>query len=78
MTQDNQTTQKSGQTGTLIGTRKSIVDIIRNDSKITIPQIATRLGKNPRGIDKHMQKLRELDIIHRVGGDFGGHWEIVS
>ncbi len=83
---DNQTTQKSGQTSTLTdtltstltGTRKSIVDIIRENPKITIPQIATRLGKNPRGIDKHMQKLRELGIIRRVGGDFGGHWEIVS
>lgn len=65
-------------TGTLTGTRKSIVEIISENPNVTISQIATKLEKNPRGIDKHIQKLRELGILRRVDGDFGGHWEIIE
>ncbi|MBR2167810.1 MAG: helix-turn-helix transcriptional regulator [Paludibacteraceae bacterium] len=65
-------------TGSLTGTRKNIVEIISGNANVTISQIATQLGKSPRGIDKHLQKLRELGIIRRVGGDFGGHWEIIE
>ncbi len=70
-------TETSTLTSTLTGTRKSIVEIISENPNVTISQIATKLGKNPRGIDKHIQKLREIGIIRRVGGDFGGHWEIL-
>ena len=70
--------EKSTLTSSLTGTRKSIVEIISENPNVTISQIATQLEKNPRGIDKHIQKLRELGIIRRVGGDFGGHWEIIE
>ena len=69
--------EKSTLTGTLTGTQKDIVEIISGNANVTISQIAAQLGKNPRGIDKHLHKLRELGILRRVGGDFGGHWEII-
>lgn len=71
-------TQKDDQKSTLKGTRKDIVDIISNNPNATIPQIAKQLGKNPRGIDKHLKTLREQGIIRRVGPDKGGHWEVVE
>ena len=70
--------EKSTLTGTLTGTQKDIVEIISGNANVTISQIAAQLGKSPRGIDKHLHKLRELGILRRVGGDFGGHWEIID
>lgn len=94
MTTDSTTTQKSDQKstlkstlidtlkGTLIdtlkGTRKSIMEIISNNPNITLDQIASQLGKNPRGIDKHVKILRELGVLRRVDGNNGGHWEIIK
>jgi predicted HTH transcriptional regulator len=76
------TSQEIGQKSTLIdtlkGTRKSIMVIISNNPTITLDQIASQLGKNPRGIDKHVKILRELGVLRRVDGNNGGHWEIIK
>lgn len=86
MTTGSTTTQKSVQKSTpkstpidtLKGTRKSIMEIISNNPAITLDQIASQLGKNPRGIDKHVKILRELGVLRRVDGNNGGHWEIIK
>ena len=71
-------TPKNTLKSTLKGTRKSIVELIESNSDITLDQISEKLGKNPRGIDKHIKNLRELGIIHRIGPAKGGHWEIIE
>ena len=71
-------TPKSTLIDTLKGTRKSIMEIISNNPNITLDQIASQLGKNPRGIDKHVKILRELGVLRRVDGNNGGHWEIIE
>ena len=71
-------TLKSTLIDTLKGTRKSIMEIISNNPTITLDQIASQLGKNPRGIDKHVKILRELGVLRRVDGNNGGHWEIIK
>ena len=73
-----ETTGKSTLKSTLKGTKKKIVEIMANDSTVTIPQIAEQLKKDPRGIDKHIKQLKEQGFIKRIGGDKGGHWEIVD
>ena len=71
-------TLKSTLKSSLKGTKKKIVEIMANDSTVTIPQIAEQLKKDPRGIDKHIKQLKEQGFIKRIGGDNGGHWEIVN
>jgi len=79
------TTQKTVEKNTLKntlkstrkGTRKRIVEMIESNPNTSLDQIAEQLGKNPRGIDKHIKVLREQGIIRRVGPDKGGHWEII-
>ena len=77
-TQEGQSTQKSMPESTLKGTRKTIVEIIESNPNITLDQLAEQIGKNPRGIDKHVKILRELGILRRIGPDKGGHWEIIE
>ena len=72
-----ESTLKGTLKSTLKGTQKNIVDIILNNPDVTISQIAARLGLNPRGIDKHLKRLRDQGIIRRVGPDKGGHWEVI-
>jgi ATP-dependent DNA helicase RecG len=69
---------KSTLKGTLKGTKKKIIEIMANDSTITIPQIAEQLNLHPRGIAKHIKQLQEQLFIQRIGGDNGGHWEVVD
>ena len=73
-----ETTGKSTLKSTLKGTKKKIVEIMANDSTVTIPQIAEQLKLHPRGIDKHIKQLQEQGFVRRIGGDKGGHWEIVN
>ena len=71
-------TQKSTPKSTLKGTRKNIVEMIESNPTITLNEIAEQLGKNPRGIDKHIKQLQDQGIIRRVGPAKGGHWEIIT
>ena len=73
-----ETTGKSTLKSTLKGTKKKIVEIMANDSTVTIPQIAEQLKLDPRGIEKHIKQLKEQGFIKRIGGDNGGHWVIVD
>lgn len=70
--------QKSTLNNTLKGTKSRIVEIITGNPNVTIPQVASQLGLNPRGIAKHFKELQDKGIIRRVGPDRGGHWEVVE
>ena len=71
-------TPKSTPKSTLKGTRKNIVEMIESNPTITLNEIAEQLGKNPRGIDKHIKQLQDQGIIRRIGPANGGHWEIIT
>ena len=71
-------TPKSTPKSTLKGTRKNIVEMIESNPTITLNEIAEQLGKNPRGIDKHIKQLQDQGIIRRIVPAKGGHWEIIT
>ncbi|MCR4665458.1 MAG: putative DNA binding domain-containing protein [Paludibacteraceae bacterium] len=72
------TMEKTREKSTLKGTLKIVMEIIASNPDITLDKIAEQLGKNPRGIDKHIKNLREQGLIRRIGPDKGGHWEITN
>lgn len=41
-------------------------------------EIASELGKTSRTVENHIQKLKALGIIERVGPKLGGYWKIIS
>ena len=60
-------------------TSAKILDMIKNDPKITAAAMAMDLGISTRGVEKNLRQLREAGILKRIGSPtFGGYWEIVT
>ena len=60
-------------------TSAKILDMIKNDPKITAAAMAMDLGISTRGVEKNLRQLRESGVLKRIGSPtFGGYWEIVT
>lgn len=57
---------------------EKILELIKQNPKISAAGIAMEIGISSRGVEKQIQKLREAGIIKRNGADKGGYWEIVN
>ena len=84
-TSSQTTTQTSSQIGSQTGSQTSsqtssqrIIELIKENNKITTQAMADVLGISRRAISKHTAKLQAQGILRRVGGDFGGHWDIID
>ena len=67
----------SGQKTTEKTTEK-ILRLMRENPHITNKELAEACGITEDGVYWNTKKLKENNIIRRVGGDKGGHWEIVD
>lgn len=45
---------------------------------LSIPQVATRLGKSERAIERAIRALRESGHVERIGPAKGGHWKVIE
>lgn len=59
-------------------TQQNIIKLMQNNPKIAITALATELGISTTAIEKHIKTLKEQNIIQRIGGAKGGHWEILK
>ena len=57
---------------------KKIIELIIIDNKISANSIADKLNISSRTVQRDLKKLRELNIIKRIGSDKGGHWEVIK
>ena len=53
-----------------------IVDLIRENPKITTKDMTTATGLSRRGVEYQLNKLKESGKIERIGPDKGGVWKI--
>ena len=67
------TTEKSSQE-----TSQKIIVLVKENANISTQEMAERIGIDRRNVTRAIHKLREAGIIHRVGPDKGGHWEIIT
>ena len=51
---------------------------MRENPHITNKELVEACGITEDGVYWNTKKLKENNIIRRVGGDKGGHWEIVD
>ena len=56
--------------------QKRVVALIAENGKLTAQEMADRLSVSRMTINTAISRLKELGIIEREGGDFGGSWEI--
>jgi ATP-dependent DNA helicase RecG len=59
-------------------TSDGIIALMRENPEITIPEIARRLKRTERTIERLINKLKAKEIIGRVGPAKGGHWEVLK
>ena len=57
--------------------RKIIYDIVK-DNRITQAELADRYNVNRETIKRDLEKLKELNLIKRIGPAKGGHWEVID
>jgi predicted HTH transcriptional regulator len=59
-------------------TSGKIIELISENSFITIPQMASIIKVTERSIERNIQALQKRNIIKRVGSAKGGYWKIVT
>jgi len=57
--------------------QKDIIDLIRQNPKISYRKMAQILDIADSAVKKHLNKLKEMGIIERVGGT-RGYWRIID
>lgn len=67
---------KSSPKSSLNATDAKIVDFIAQGGRITIPILQDVTGLTRGGVRKALRRLREADVIQRIGPARGGHWEL--
>ena len=55
-----------------------VIALLKLNSKITVLELAGKVGITTRGIEKILQRLKEKSIIKRIGPARGGHWEVIE
>jgi len=58
--------------------QKIIIDLMRQNPQISIVEIANQTGKPRRTIENNVKKLKELNVITRIGSDKTGEWKILK
>jgi ATP-dependent DNA helicase RecG len=53
-----------------------ILEAVKANPDITIPQLATNIGEPIRTVERKIQKLRKDNLLIRVGAANGGSWEV--
>jgi len=50
--------------------------LIRNDSKISVPEIAEIIGLSIKGVEKNIRQLKQEGIVSRTSDTKCGKWII--
>ena len=57
-------------------TQNKVVELMKKDSKITIPRISEIIGIAKRNIEVNISELKKKGIIERIGSRKNGYWEV--
>lgn len=56
--------------------QQRILELIRTNKKITMAEMAKTLSISQTAVENNIRKLREREIVSRVGSDKTGYWKI--
>ena len=63
---------------TMVKTRVKIINLIKENSKVTIRELAEKTGLTVKGIEWNIKKLKVDGKLKRIGPAKGGYWEVVE
>jgi ATP-dependent DNA helicase RecG len=67
---------QKGKGKSKVKSKGKVIEIIAQNSLVTIPEIASTLDMSIAGIEKIIRALKKEGRLRRVGPAKGGHWEI--
>lgn len=59
-------------------TSGKIIELVKANPEIAIPELAAMIGISERSIERSIQKLQKKDFLKRIGPANGGRWEVVE
>ena len=74
-------TDYGGQTGGQTNMDTTIAEVLRlikENPQITRKVLSETIGIASSAIQKHINRLKAEGVIRRVGGDYGGYWEVIK
>ena len=69
--------QKSSEKSSEKNERK-VIEAIKNNADITILELAHKTDISNAGVRKILNRLKDKGVLHRIGPDKGGHWEVLQ
>jgi ATP-dependent DNA helicase RecG len=60
----------------LVESQRKIVELIKANPKISKKEMSESIGISTTAIDKHIKRLRDKNILKRVGSNRSGYWEL--
>jgi ATP-dependent DNA helicase RecG len=55
-----------------------ILRIMKRSPAVSAGKLASQIGISRRKTEENIRKLREMNLLRRIGPDKGGHWEVVE
>jgi ATP-dependent DNA helicase RecG len=55
-----------------------VLHLLKETPELSIPEMAVRLGKSERTIERATRELRAAGKLTRIGPDKGGHWKVTD
>ena len=55
---------------------RKICDFLRENPQMSIKELAKVTGLSTGGVKYHLTKLKNEDLIERIGADKGGYWRV--
>ena len=55
-----------------------ILLLLKEYPKLSIPELAAKMEKSERAVERAIRKLRQMKRLERIGPAKGGHWEVIE
>ena len=55
-----------------------ILNVLRQDAGLSIPEVALRIGKSESAVERAIRKLRHEGKLERIGPAKGGSWKVLE
>jgi ATP-dependent DNA helicase RecG len=59
-------------------TPAAVLELLKEEPHLSIPELATRLDKSESAIERAIRRLRESGRLERVGPAKGGSWRVLD
>ena len=73
---ENENESRGISRGISRGSKGKILELIKNDKKISVPEIAEIIGLSIKGVEKNIRQLKQEGILSRTSDTKSGEWII--